>query len=61
MPSARPEEFRRRAAALTREDEASVRIVRRIPNGWGIWISCAKGWYPLLGELDCNFAAIDPE
>jgi hypothetical protein len=24
----------------------------RIPDDWGRWISCSRGWYPLLVELD---------
>lgn len=39
--------------------EALVRIMRRIPDAWGRWISCSKGWYPLHVELDSNLAAID--
>ncbi len=27
-------------------------ILLRIPDGWGRWISCDRGWYPLLVELD---------
>jgi hypothetical protein len=32
--------------------EALRGILLRIPYGWGRWISCDRGWYPLLVELD---------
>ena len=35
------------------------RILRRIPEGWGRWIGCQKGWYPLIIELDVRLAALD--
>jgi hypothetical protein len=36
------------------------RILRRIPDGWGRWIGCGKGWYPLIVELDQRLADLDP-
>ncbi|WP_237080285.1 hypothetical protein [Mycobacteroides abscessus] len=36
-------------------------IMMRIPNGWGRWISCSRGWYPIVIELDQQLAAIDPD
>ncbi|SKE69364.1 Uncharacterised protein [Mycobacteroides abscessus subsp. massiliense] len=36
------------------------RIMARIPNGWGRWISCSRGWYPIVIQLDHDLAAIDP-
>jgi hypothetical protein len=39
---------------------ALERILRRIPDGWGRWISCGPGWYPILVHLDTQLAAIDP-
>lgn len=43
------------------EHEAGLRrILARIPDGWGRWISCGKGWFSLLVELDEALAAIDP-
>jgi hypothetical protein len=36
------------------------RILRRIPDGWGRWIGCGKGWYPLIIDLDHRLAALDP-
>lgn len=32
--------------------EALTRILQRIPPGWGRWISCQAGWYPILSDLD---------
>lgn len=34
--------------------------MRRIPDGWGRWISCDAGWYPLIVDLDAAMAAIWP-
>ena len=36
------------------------RILRRIPDGWGRWVRCDRGWYPLIIELDHRLAEIDP-
>jgi hypothetical protein len=36
-------------------------ILARIPDGWGRWISCGKGWYPLVIATDAKLAAIDPD
>lgn len=36
-------------------------IMMRIPDGWGRWISCSRGWYPIVIELDQALAAIDPD
>jgi hypothetical protein len=36
-------------------------ILRRIPDGWGRWISCGAGWYPIIVELDQSIATIYPE
>lgn len=27
-------------------------MLKRIPAGWGRWVSCDKGWYPLIAKLD---------
>lgn len=35
-------------------------IMMRIPAGWGRWISCCRGWYPIVIELDQALAVIDP-
>ena len=32
----------------------------RIPDGWGRWIRCDRGWYPLLVELDEQLRALLP-
>ncbi|MFT4233911.1 MAG: hypothetical protein QM607_02735 [Microbacterium sp.] len=36
-------------------------ILRRIPDGWGRWISCPAGWYPLIVVLDRQLAQLDPD
>lgn len=41
--------------------DALRRILERIPERWGRWISCDKGWYPLVIELDCKLAEIFPD
>ncbi len=38
-----------------------VALMLRIPDGWGRWISCDAGWYPLITELDANLGALDPD
>ena len=40
--------------------EGYLRILNRIPLGWGKWISCDKGWYKLLTELEADLAEIFP-
>lgn len=37
-----------------------IAIMQRIPDGWGCWISCSKGWYPIIIELDRALTEIDP-
>jgi hypothetical protein len=36
-------------------------ILRRIPDGWGRWISHDAGWYPIVATLDERLAALDPD
>ena len=36
-------------------------ILRRIPDGWGRWISYDAGWYPIVVGVDERLSAIDPE
>lgn len=38
-----------------------IAIMRRIPPNWGRWISCDRGWYPILVRLDEALAALDPD
>ena len=42
-------------------EEGLRKILRRIPLRWGRWISCGKGWYPLLIELDQKLAEVFPD
>ncbi|MFV8172484.1 MULTISPECIES: hypothetical protein [Mycolicibacterium] len=37
-----------------------IAIMRRIPPNWGRWISCDRGWYPIICELDAALAELDP-
>jgi hypothetical protein len=41
--------------------DALVSIMVRIPDRWGRWISCRKGWYPLIIELDARLVELDSE
>jgi hypothetical protein len=41
--------------------EALIEIMNRIPSGWGRWISCGKGWYPLIVETDKKMRFLYPE
>jgi hypothetical protein len=40
--------------------EALRGMLARIPDGWGRSISCSRGWYPLLVELDEQLRALLP-
>lgn len=35
-------------------------ILMRVPDGWGRWVSCERGRYPLLTELDGELALLLP-
>lgn len=44
------------------EHEAALRrMLLRIPEGWGRWIRCQRGWYPLIIDVDAQLAAVCPE
>lgn len=32
--------------------EALTRLLLRIPDGWGRWITCSSGWFPLLARAE---------
>jgi hypothetical protein len=36
-------------------------ILRRIPDGWGRWISVDAGWYPLVIATDKRLAELDAD
>ena len=36
-------------------------VLRRIPDGWGRWIGCDRGWYPIITELDAALAQLCPD
>jgi hypothetical protein len=40
---------------------ALERILRRIPDGWGRWISHDAGWYPIVVALDERLATVDAD
>lgn len=44
------------------EYEPALRsLLARIPDGWGRWIECGPGWYPILARLDERLRQIDPD
>lgn len=41
------------------EHEGALRrLLLRIPNGWGRWISCSPGWFELLASAERELAAV---
>jgi hypothetical protein len=42
-------------------EEDLLEILNRIPEGWGRWISCDKGWYKLLAETNKQLRYMYPE
>ena len=40
--------------------EDIVDILQRIPDGWGRWITCDKGWYKLIIDTHKKLKYIDP-
>lgn len=44
------------------EYEAALRsLLARIPDGWGRWIRCGPGWYPILARLEGRLRRTDPD
>lgn len=41
-------------------EDALREMLLRIPDGWGRWISCGKGWYPILADLHRELILICP-
>lgn len=41
--------------------EGLSRILDKIPEGWGRWISHDKGWYRIICEADEMLSYIDPD
>jgi hypothetical protein len=35
-------------------------MLARIPDGWGRWISCDKGWYPIIAQFDAKMKVLAP-
>jgi hypothetical protein len=44
----------------TNHQEIEQKIVARIPKGWGSYIRCHTGWYPLLDDLDGKISYLAP-
>ena len=40
--------------------ESLEKMLARIPNGWGKWIDCGPGWFPIITELDEKLSAMIP-
>ncbi len=40
--------------------ELLERLMARIPPGWGRWVDCGPGWYPILAELDEKLSDLIP-
>lgn len=40
--------------------EGLLRILERIPDGWGRWIGCGPGWYPIIVRLADEIAELLP-
>ena len=36
-------------------------LLERIPDGWGRWIQCGPGWYPILARTEEQLRQIDPD
>ena len=36
-------------------------LLERIPDGWGRWIQCGPGWYPILARIEKQLRQIDPD
>ena len=41
-------------------EDGLEQVLRRIPDGWGRWISCDAGWYPIIVALDEQISSIAP-
>lgn len=41
-------------------EEALLRLLQRIPDGWGRWISCSSGWFALLARAERELSDVCP-
>src|SRR5439155_19982547 len=41
-------------------EQALLRLLLRIPDGWGRWISCPSGWFALLARAEHALADACP-
>ncbi len=42
-------------------EDTLLALLERIPDGWGRWIQCGPGWYPILARLEEQLNQIDPD
>lgn len=42
-------------------DVALRSLLERIPDGWGRWIGCGPGWYPILARVEERLNELDPD
>ena len=43
------------------EPEILRPVLARFAPGWGAWVDCAEGWWPIVAQLDRDIAAIAPD
>ena len=41
-------------------EQALLRLLLRIPDGWGRWLSCSSGWFALLARAERELADVCP-
>lgn len=41
--------------------ELEKKLISRIPKGWGRYVSCREGWYPILEDLENKLSYLDPD
>jgi hypothetical protein len=41
-------------------EQALTDMLARIPDGWGRWIGCERGWYPLIISTDAQLRELLP-
>lgn len=47
-------------ADVGEHEHALLRLLLRIPDGWGRWISCSSGWFALLARAERELADVCP-
>ena len=46
---------------MTQTREIEQKLIARIPKGWGRYVSCQEGWYPILEDLENKLSYLDPD